>query len=81
MAKYLWYADMLAFRQLGKGITGASYAAITYGPQLNNYSDLVKPIKDSDVRDAEPLSVEELTIINQVAENFPKEKRNTFNTV
>ena len=74
LAKYLWYADMLAFRQLGKGITGASYAAITYGPQLNNYRDLVKPIKDSDVRDAEPLSVEELIIINQVAEKFPKEK-------
>ena len=74
LAKYLWYADMLAFRQLGMGITGASYAAITYGPQLNNYRDLVKPIKDSDVRDAEPLSVEELSIINQVAEKFPKEK-------
>ncbi len=74
LAKYLWYADMLAFRELGKGITGASYAAITYGPQLNNYRDLVKPIKDSDVRNAEPLSVGELRIINQVAEKFSKEK-------
>jgi hypothetical protein len=43
LAKYLWYADMVAFRLLGKGLTGASYAAITFGPQLNNYRDLVKP--------------------------------------
>lgn len=74
LAKYLWYADMLAYRQLGKGLTGASYAAITYGPQLNNYRDLVKSIKGSDVNDAEPLSEEELRIINQVAEKFPNEE-------
>ena len=29
LAKYLWYADMLAFRQLGRGLTGASYAALS----------------------------------------------------
>ena len=78
LAKYLWYADMLAFRRLGKGLTGASYAAITYGPQLNNYRDLIKPIKDSDVNDAEPLSEEELRIIHQVAERFPNEE-NVYN--
>ncbi len=74
LAKYLWYADMLAFRQLGKGLTGASYAAITYGPQLNNYRDLVKLIKESDANDAEPISEEELRIIHQVAERFPNEE-------
>ena len=74
LAKYLWYADMLAFRRLGKGLTGASYAAMPYGPQMNNYRDLIKPIKDSDVNDAEPLSEEELRIIHQVAERFPNEE-------
>jgi len=74
LAKYLWYADMLAFRRLGEGLTGASYAAIIYGPQLNNYRDLIKPIRDSDVNDAEPLSEEELRILHQVAERFPNEE-------
>lgn len=74
LAKYLWYADMLAFRQIGKGLTGASYAAITYGPQLNNYRDLVRPIKESDINAAEPLSEEELRIIHRVAANFPTEQ-------
>lgn len=73
LAKYLWYADMLAYRNLGKGLTGASYAALTYGPQLNNYRDLVKPIKASDIQDAEPLTDEELRIIRQVAKTFPTE--------
>ena len=74
LAKYLWYADMLAFRRLGKGLTGASYAALPYGPQMNNYRDLIKPIKDSDVNDTEPLSEEEFRIIHQVAERFPNEE-------
>jgi putative zinc finger/helix-turn-helix YgiT family protein len=74
LAKYLWYADMLAFRQLGRGLTGASYAAIIYGPQLNNYRDLVKPVQESDVNDAEPLSQEEARIIQRVAEKFPNEQ-------
>jgi transcriptional regulator with XRE-family HTH domain len=33
VAKYLWYADMLAYARLGRSRTGAAYAAITYGPQ------------------------------------------------
>lgn len=74
LAKYLWYADMLAFRQFGKSLTGASYAAITYGPQLNNYKDLVKPIKESDINTAEPLSDEELKTIHQVANKFLTEE-------
>lgn len=74
LAKYLWYADLLAFRELGKSLTGASYAAITYGPQLNNYRDLVKPIKASNIKSAEPLSGDELRIIQRVAEKFPTEQ-------
>jgi putative zinc finger/helix-turn-helix YgiT family protein len=74
LAKYLWYGDMLAFKRLGKGLTGASYAALTYGPQLNNYRDLIKPIKDSELEDAEPLSEEERRIIEHVARRFPNEE-------
>ncbi len=73
LAKYLWYVDMPAFRQLGRGLTGASYAALPYGPQLNNYRDLINSIKDSDVNDAEPLSDEEIRIIDQVAKKFPND--------
>jgi DNA-binding transcriptional regulator YiaG len=51
-AKYLWYADMVAFRDLGHSITGASYAALPMGPQLNNYRDLVDEIFKAD----EPVS-------------------------
>jgi putative zinc finger/helix-turn-helix YgiT family protein len=74
LAKYLWYADFLSFRQLGRGMTGASYAAIKYGPQLNNYKDLVQPIKEAESKDAEPLSEEEVRILKQIVEKFPKEE-------
>jgi putative zinc finger/helix-turn-helix YgiT family protein len=71
VAKYLWYADMLAFRSLGRSMTGATYAALPYGPQLNNYSYLVDEIKNADTAKAEPLSEEELRIIKQIADKFP----------
>ncbi len=71
LAKYLWYADMLAFKHLGRGMTGASYAALPCGPQMNNYKDLLKPIKESDTTLAEPLSTQELAIIKNIAEAFP----------
>jgi putative zinc finger/helix-turn-helix YgiT family protein len=74
LAKYLWYADMLAFRRLGRGLTGASYAALPYGPQLNNYRDLVQTIKAADVDTVEPLSEEERRVIGEVAEKFPDER-------
>jgi len=32
-AKYLWYADMIAYRDLGKSMTGSTYAALPQGPQ------------------------------------------------
>ena len=47
-AKYLWYADMVAFREIGQGMTGATYAALPHGPQLNNYRELIPLIKDAD---------------------------------
>ncbi len=74
LAKYLWYADFVSFRTLGRSLTGASYAAITYGPQLNNYRDLIDPIKASDVNDAEPLSDAEKGILKKIAEKFPDEQ-------
>ncbi len=74
LSKYLWYADFMCFRQFGRSLTGASYAAITYGPQLNNYRDLIDPIKASDEKEAEPLSDEELRVLKQVVEKFPEEQ-------
>jgi len=74
VAKYLWYADMLAFRSLGRSMTGATYAALPYGPQLNNYRDLVGDIKNADVAKADPLSEEELRIVRQIADRFPQKQ-------
>jgi len=44
-AKYLWYADMIAFREIGRNLTGATYAALPHGPQLNNYRELIPLIR------------------------------------
>jgi putative zinc finger/helix-turn-helix YgiT family protein len=74
-AKYLWYADMMAFRDLGASMTGSSYAALPLGPQLNNYRDLVEEIKKADESQAEPLAKEELLIINKIAKTFPDERK------
>lgn len=68
-----WGREGLAFRELGLGLTGATYTAITYGPQLNNYKDLVKPIKESGVTEVEPLSEEELRIVQRIVDRFPEE--------
>jgi putative zinc finger/helix-turn-helix YgiT family protein len=73
-AKYLWYADMLAYKKLGKSLTGATYAALSFGPQLNNYKDLVDEIRDADETKAEPLTADEKKIITRVAVTFPTEK-------
>lgn len=70
-AKYLWYVDMLAFRENGKSITGATYAKLPYGPQLNNYKDLIELIQGADEGNAEPLSKEEERAIVRVATAFP----------
>lgn len=73
-AKYVWYADMVAFRDLGKGMTGATYAALPYGPQLNNYRELVDNIISSCELDAEPLTDRELNILNNIAKTFPNKR-------
>jgi putative zinc finger/helix-turn-helix YgiT family protein len=70
-AKYLWYADMVAFRELGQSMTGATYAALPYGPQLNNYSELVDLIRGADETHAEPLSEREERILIRIARAFP----------
>ena len=73
-AKYLWYADMLAKKELGKSITGAAYAKLPYGPQLNNYKDLLDEIRNADVSEAETLTPKEKNIIRRIAETFPEDR-------
>ena len=73
-AKYMWYIDMEAYRQTGQGVTGATYAALPMGPQLNNYKDLVEEIIKANEKQAEPLTEEEKHIIEKVAFAFPNTK-------
>lgn len=70
-AKNCWYADLIAYRELGRGITGATYAVLPYGPQLDNYADVVDAILKADVSEAEPLSQEEVIIIKRLSKLFP----------
>lgn len=73
-AKYLWYADMVAHRERGESMTGSTYASLPYGPQLNNYKDLIGDIIRADESKAQPLSREEKRIITRVALKFPEER-------
>jgi DNA-binding XRE family transcriptional regulator len=73
-AKYMFYADMVAYRELGKSITGATYAALPLGPQLNNYRDLAPAIIEADTTHVEPLTDTEKQIIANVAKKFPGDK-------
>jgi hypothetical protein len=73
-AKYLWYADMVAHRETGESLTGSTYAALPYGPQLNNYKDLIQDIIKADESEAKPLSREEKRIITRIGLKFPKER-------
>jgi putative zinc finger/helix-turn-helix YgiT family protein len=73
-AKYLWYADMVAHRETGESMTGSTYATLPYGPQLNNYKDLIEDIIKSDESKAEPLNPEEKRIITRIAMTFPEER-------
>jgi len=70
-AKYVWYADSLAYQLLGKSLTGATYAALPHGPQINNYRELIDEIRNANIEDAEPLTDEEKKIIARVALTFP----------
>lgn len=69
--KYLWYADMVAFRELGSSMTGTPYAALLQGPQLNNYLDLYDIIYNTEENDDERLEVEEERIIRRISRCFP----------
>jgi len=73
-AKYLWYADMFSVKLLGRSMTGATYAHLPYGPQLNNYRDLLEDIQNADPEQAEPLSMEELDIIRRISQTFPEDR-------
>ena len=55
-------------------MTGATYAALPYGPQLNNYRDLLDAIQKADENVAEPLTRDELRIIEGIASAFPSER-------
>ncbi|MBU1054328.1 MAG: helix-turn-helix domain-containing protein [Proteobacteria bacterium] len=72
--KYLWYVDMLAFKEIGQSVTGATYAALPFGPQLNNYNELISLIRAADETKAETLTEEEKRIIIKVAAAFPRKK-------
>jgi putative zinc finger/helix-turn-helix YgiT family protein len=74
-AKYMWYIDMEAYKQTGQGVTGATYAALPLGPQLNNYKDLVEEIIKANDRYAQPLTDEEKCIIEKIANVFPTAKK------
>ena len=71
-SKYAWYIDMVAFRETGQSMTGATYAALPYGPQLNNYKELVDEIIGADENEAERLTDEEKRVIRKVAVKFPR---------
>jgi hypothetical protein len=73
-SKYLWYADMVAFRESGESMTGSTYARLPFGPQLNNYRDLIDAIKNADETTAEPLTSEEKKIISRISMAFPKDQ-------
>jgi putative zinc finger/helix-turn-helix YgiT family protein len=73
-SKYLWYVDMVSYRDLGKSMTGSTYARLPYGPQLNNYRDLVDEIKNANEASAEPLTIEEKRILEKIAMKFPEEQ-------
>jgi len=73
-AKYLWYADMVAFEETGQSMTGATYAALPHGPQLNNYSELVDLIREADEDQADPLTEHEERILGRIAGAFPSDQ-------
>jgi len=70
-AKYVWYADMIAYRDYGESISGSTYAALPQGPQINNYKDLIDEIKHADSSCVDPLTAEEIKIVRKIAMAFP----------
>ncbi len=76
-AKNCWYADLVAYRELGRGITGGTYAVMPYGPQLDNYADLVEEILKVDTSTIDPLNEQEISIIKRLSKIF-KHQRSAF---
>ncbi len=74
-AKCVWYADMVAFREYGRSLTGATYAALPHGPQLNNYRELVGLIRNADETKAEPLTQEEKRILVRIVKKYPSKQK------
>jgi len=74
-AKYLWYADFVAHRETGKSMTGATYAALPYGPQFNNYRELIDLIKKANGKEGEPLNLEEKNILERITKVFPAPRK------
>ena len=72
--KNCWYADFIACRELGTGMTGATYAVMPHGPQLDNYSDLVDEILKADTSAVEPLSEKEIEIIERLSKIFTRQR-------
>ncbi len=70
-AKYLWFADMGAFRELGISMTGAAYARLPQGPQMDNYRELAGLILEADPSLSDPLTEREKALILRVAKAFP----------
>ncbi len=73
-AKNCWYADSVAYRDLGRGMTGATYAVMPHGPQLDNYADLFDVIFEYDTSDVEPLTKAEVLIIKSLSKIFKHQK-------
>jgi putative zinc finger/helix-turn-helix YgiT family protein len=74
-AKYLFYADMLAFMETGQSMTGATYAALPQGPQLNNYRELIELIRQAKEQEAPPLTDIEKRIIKRIGMKFPTDSK------
>lgn len=55
-------------------MTGALYANLPYGPQLNNYNDLLGKIKNADTSKANELIAPELNIIDRISKTFPEDR-------
>jgi hypothetical protein len=65
---------MTARRDMGRGMTGATYAALPMGPQLNNYRDLVDEILRADPADAEPLTTERRGCYRRRCQSLPNKQ-------
>ena len=55
-------------------MTGATYAALPHGPQINNYAELIELIRQADETEEEPLTEHEGRILHRIAMAFPTYK-------